>query len=515
MLGAGAGAGAAVPAVAVQAGWSLLGPSWRNRASAVRWAAYLAAGLAAAATIGAWLVLVLLGCGAVELLARHGPRLAAGTWTTGGDGTRLHGFLAAPALVLAAGGGVLASVAWVAFKVGGLSFGGGFVIIPLMQADAVSHYHWMTGAQFLNAVALGQVTPGPVVQTVAVVGYAAAGLAGGLLASAVAFTPSFLIVLFGGPRFERIRGNQRARAFLDGAGPAAIGAILGSAITLTRELIHPWQYVVLAGALAAAAPAAPRRRPHPAVRRRDRRHRRPGRRHRLPLTKTHPAVRRERQFAARTYDVSVTTGAVVLAGGRSSRMGTPKAALEWHGSTLLRRTVGILARATDGPVVVVRASGQDLPALPKETIVVDDPRDGKGPVQGIAAGLAALAGQAGAAFVTSTDLPFLHPAFVGRVLRVLGSPATARTSRCRWPAATSSPWPPPTGSASPSSPSASSRRTGCVPRSCSPSARSSDSTTPPCSPTRRSPNSTQTSTPCSTSTPPTTTRRARRRPAPR
>jgi molybdenum cofactor guanylyltransferase len=139
--------------------------------------------------------------------------------------------------------------------------------------------------------------------------------------------------------------------------------------------------------------------------------------------KTHLAVRRERQSGARTYDVSVTTGAVVLAGGRSSRMGTPKAALEWHGSTLLRRTVGILARATGGPVVVVRASGQDLPALPRETIVVDDPRDGKGPVQGIAAGLAALAGEAGTAFVTSTDLPFLHPAFVGRVLRVLGPPA--------------------------------------------------------------------------------------------
>jgi chromate transporter len=248
VLGAGAGAGAAVPAVAVQAGWSLLVPSWRNRASAVRWAAYLAAGTAAAATIGAWLVLVLLGCGTIELLARYGPRLG-GEGARNGDGTRLHGFLAAPALVLAAGGGVLASVAWEAFKVGGLSFGGGFVIIPLMQADAVSRYHWMTGAQFLNAVALGQVTPGPVVQTVAVVGYAAAGLAGGLLASAVAFAPSFLIVLLGGPRFEQIRASQRARAFLDGAGPAAIGAILGSAVTLTRELTHPWQYPVLAGAL--------------------------------------------------------------------------------------------------------------------------------------------------------------------------------------------------------------------------------------------------------------------------
>jgi len=100
-------------------------------------------------------------------------------------------------------------------------------------------------------------------------------------------------------------------------------------------------------------------------------------------------------------------------------MGTPKAALEWHGSTLLRRTVGILARATGGPVVVVRAAGQDLPDLPPRTTVVTDPREGKGPVQGIAAGLAALAGQAEAAFVSSTDMPLLHPAFVRRVLRVV------------------------------------------------------------------------------------------------
>ncbi len=110
---------------------------------------------------------------------------------------------------------------------------------------------------------------------------------------------------------------------------------------------------------------------------------------------------------------------VVLAGGRSSRMGTPKAALEWHGSTLLRRTVGILARATGGPVIVVRAKGQDLPGLPPGTEVVDDTREGKGPVQGIATGLAALAGRAEAAFVSSTDMPFLHPAFVRRVLRAL------------------------------------------------------------------------------------------------
>ena len=110
---------------------------------------------------------------------------------------------------------------------------------------------------------------------------------------------------------------------------------------------------------------------------------------------------------------------MVLAGGRSSRMGTPKAALEWHGSTLLRRTVGILARATGGPVIVVRAKGQELPALPRDIELVDDPREGKGPVQGLAAGLGALAAQADVAFVSSTDMPFLHPAFVRRVLRAV------------------------------------------------------------------------------------------------
>ncbi len=100
-------------------------------------------------------------------------------------------------------------------------------------------------------------------------------------------------------------------------------------------------------------------------------------------------------------------------------MGTPKAALEWHGSTLLGRTVQIMARATSGPVVVVRAPGQDLPELPAGTLVADDPLEGKGPVQGIAAGLVALTGRADVAFVSSTDMPFLHPAFIRRVLRVL------------------------------------------------------------------------------------------------
>ena len=255
--GAGAGAGAAVAAVAVQAGWTLLRPSWTRAGKAgrtrqVRWAAYLLAGGSAAATIGPWLVLVLLGCGLAELEC---ARVRDGAARPAGEGTRkrqglamLPGLLAGTGRVAgAAGGGVLAGVAWVAFKVGALSFGGGFVIIPLMRADAVGR-GWMTGTQFLNAVALGQITPGPVVQTVSAVGYAAAGLGGGLLAALVAFSPSFVFVLAGAGYFSVLRTSRVAQAFLDGAGPAAIGAILGSAVLLAGTLREPWQFAVLAGA---------------------------------------------------------------------------------------------------------------------------------------------------------------------------------------------------------------------------------------------------------------------------
>ena len=113
---------------------------------------------------------------------------------------------------------------------------------------------------------------------------------------------------------------------------------------------------------------------------------------------------------------------VVLAGGRSSRMGRAKADLEWHGSTLLHRTAALLARTVGGPVLVVAAPDQDLPELPPRVEVVADPVEGLGPMRGLATGLAALEGRAPVAFVCSTDLPFLHPALVRKVLRGFADP---------------------------------------------------------------------------------------------
>ena len=114
-------------------------------------------------------------------------------------------------------------------------------------------------------------------------------------------------------------------------------------------------------------------------------------------------------------------GAIVLAGGQSKRMGRPKATLDWHGSTLVRRAAGIVARVADGPVVVVRAARQELPALPAAVEVTQDARDARGPLQGIAAGLAAVGDRAGAVCVCGIDAPLLHPALIGAVVAALAA----------------------------------------------------------------------------------------------
>jgi chromate transporter len=230
ILGIGAGAGAAVVAVVLAAGISLGRSALAGRRD-LRAPVYILVGVLATIAAGPYVVLVLLAAGFAELAWRTPARVAAHAW---------------PLTIAAAA--ALPGLAWTAFKVGALSYGGGFVIIPLMQGDAVDRYGWMTDGEFLNAVAFGQLTPGPVTHTVALVGWAAAGIGGALLAAAVAFAPSFLAIVLGGERFGRLRENRAARAFLDGAGPAAVGAILGAAVPLAQALDEWWQVAVLAAA---------------------------------------------------------------------------------------------------------------------------------------------------------------------------------------------------------------------------------------------------------------------------
>ena len=262
LRGAGMGAGAAVAAVAVRAGAGVAAPIWTRagseRSARARVLAYGLAGGIAAALAGAELVIVLLACGLAELARRRLADRDAGTHASlatlvlrakrAATHPSSHPLHSLPLIAAVTEPGDTLALAWTALKIGALAFGGGFVIVPLMQADAVGTYHWMSHSQFLNAVALGQLTPGPLVQTVAVVGYVAAGLPGALLAAAVAFAPSFSFVLLGAQRFERLLVDERVLAFLAGAAPSAAGAIVGAAVPLANALGESWQYAVLAGA---------------------------------------------------------------------------------------------------------------------------------------------------------------------------------------------------------------------------------------------------------------------------
>jgi molybdopterin-guanine dinucleotide biosynthesis protein A len=115
-------------------------------------------------------------------------------------------------------------------------------------------------------------------------------------------------------------------------------------------------------------------------------------------------------------------GGIVLCGGQSQRMGRPKAWLPFGDEIMLPRVVRLLGEVVR-PIVVVAAPGQDLPPLPEGVDVVRDQERGRGPLQGLAAGLSALRGRADAAYVSSCDVPFLRPAFVRRLLDLLGEHA--------------------------------------------------------------------------------------------
>jgi molybdopterin-guanine dinucleotide biosynthesis protein A len=115
----------------------------------------------------------------------------------------------------------------------------------------------------------------------------------------------------------------------------------------------------------------------------------------------------------------MTFAGIILCGGQSTRMGRSKAWLSFGNESMLYRVVRLLREAVSG-IVVVAAPDQDLPSLPADVVVVRDEVKGRGPLQGLAAGLKALSGQAEAAYVSACDVPFLQPAFVARMCRMLG-----------------------------------------------------------------------------------------------
>jgi chromate transporter len=165
--------------------------------------------------------------------------------------------LAAPAVlgaakhswvVLAAAGGTLAALGLFFVKAGAFIFGSGLAIVPFLRQGVVIQHHWLTSGQFLDAIALGLITPGPVVITATFIGYLAGGLAGAAVATVAIFTPIYLGVVIPGRWFVRHRGNQQVKAFVRGATAAAAGAIAGAVTVLARQAIPDWKTVLLAAA---------------------------------------------------------------------------------------------------------------------------------------------------------------------------------------------------------------------------------------------------------------------------
>jgi len=122
-------------------------------------------------------------------------------------------------------------------QAGAVVFGSGLAIVPFLHGGVVEKYHWLSERQFLDAVAVAMITPGPVVITVAFIGYLVAGAAGALVAAVAVFLPCYLFVVIPAPYFHRIVGNRPLRLFIDGVTAAAVGAIAGAVIVLGRRAL--------------------------------------------------------------------------------------------------------------------------------------------------------------------------------------------------------------------------------------------------------------------------------------
>jgi chromate transporter len=149
-------------------------------------------------------------------------------------------------------------------KAGMIVFGSGLAIVPFLYGGVVERYHWLAESQFLDAVAVSMITPGPVVITVAFIGYLVAGPLGGIAAALGVFLPVYLIVVLAAPYYRRITGNGSVRAFVDGVTAAAAGALAGAVIVLARRAIYDVPTVVIA-LLALLVPYVVRRATEPVV----------------------------------------------------------------------------------------------------------------------------------------------------------------------------------------------------------------------------------------------------------
>jgi chromate transporter len=230
MRGAFYGIGAAVIAIIARSAFKLVKMSLSR--DYLLWAIFLTSGV-----ITAWteseIVWVFLASGILTLLIRAAPNLRAGSamallplplWSVTG--------LAGPA-----GAATLWTIGWYFAEAGAFVFGSGLAIVPFLRVGVVDQFHWLNDQQFLDAVAVAMITPGPVVITVAFIGYLVAGLSGAVVAALATFLPCYLFTILPAPYFRRFAQNTNLKAFVDGVTAAATGAIAGAAIVLGKRAL--------------------------------------------------------------------------------------------------------------------------------------------------------------------------------------------------------------------------------------------------------------------------------------
>jgi chromate transporter len=131
-------------------------------------------------------------------------------------------------------------------KIGAVVFGGGFVMIPFIQREVVQHYGWLTQQQFVDAIALGQITPGPILISATFIGYKVQGLTGAVVATLAVFLPSFLMTALAARQMIRLRRNPRVAGFIRGVLPAVVAMLLMAAITIGRSTVWlDWRLLLL------------------------------------------------------------------------------------------------------------------------------------------------------------------------------------------------------------------------------------------------------------------------------
>jgi chromate transporter len=207
------------------------------------WVLFLASAIATAWTESE-IVWLFLASGVVALLIRHPPRFNAPTTVLLPPAT-----LALAATVAggaAASWPLLVKVTLYFAEAGAFVFGSGLAIVPFLHGSVVNEFHWLTERQFLDAVAVAMITPGPVVITVAFIGYLVAGPLGATCASLGVFLPCYLFVVIPAPYFRRFAANPRVKAFVDGVTAAATGAIAGAAFVLGRRALIDLTTVAIA-----------------------------------------------------------------------------------------------------------------------------------------------------------------------------------------------------------------------------------------------------------------------------